>query len=118
MNRQTRIDLTRAHSEMMDAAPKSKGWRDVMEDLDTLRRIGKWLHRHAERVCSDERYCMDLPKWERIEEKKEAQAMAIVAQYKGLAVAFQGDPRGCALTVYSDNGAPYEYGRQHVVFAE
>ena len=118
MNRQENIDLTRAHSEMMDAAPDWKGWWDVMDDLDILRRIGRWLHRHAERVCSDERYCMELPKWERIEEKKEALATAIVAQYKSLAIAFQGDPRGCALTVYSDNGAPYEYGRQHIVLAE
>ena len=118
MNRQERIDLTRAHSEMMAAAPDSKGWRDVMEDLDTLRRIGQWLHRHAERACSDDGYCAELPKWERIEEKKAARATAIVVQYKGLAVAFQGDPRGCALTVYRDNGEPYEYGRQHVVLVE
>ena len=118
MNRQERIDLTRAHSEMMNAAPGSKGWRDVMEDLDTLRRIGKWLRRHAERACSDERYCMELPKWERTEKKKEEWATAIVALYKGLAVSFQGDPRGCALTVYSDDGAPYVYGRQHIVLAE
>ena len=118
MNRQERLDLIRVHSEMVNAAPDFKSPRNVMEDLDTLRRIGKWLHRHAERVCSDEQYCMELPKWEHIEEGKEARATAIVAQYKGLAIAFQGDPRGCALTVYRDNGTPYEYGRQHVVLAE
>ena len=118
MNRQEHIGLMRAHSEMIDAAPDGKNWRDVMEDLDTLRRIGKWLHRHAERACSDEKYCQELPKWERIEEKKEARATAIVAQYKSLAVSFQGDPRGCALTVYENDGAPYEYSRQRVVLAE
>ena len=118
MNLQERIDLTRAHQELLDAAPEGTSWRDVMVDLDSLRRIGKWLHRHAERVCSDERYCQDLNKWERIEGLKEARAKAIVAGYRGLAVSFQSDPRGCALTVHSDDGAPYEYGRQHVVLAE
>ena len=118
MNRQERIDLIRVHGEMVDAAPDFKNPRDVMDDLDLLRRIGKWLHRHAERVCSDERYCMELEKWERIKERKETWATTVVAQYKGLAVSFQGDPRGCALTVYNDDGVPYEYGHQHVVLAE
>ena len=118
MTRLERIDLIREYGEMADAAPASKHSYGVMEDWDTLRRIGMWLHRHAERVCSDARYCIEISKWERIAGRKKARATAIVAQYKGLAVDFQGDPRGCALTVYSDDGAPYEYGRQHVVLAE
>ena len=118
MNRQENIDLTRAHSEMMNAAPDSKDWRDMVKDVDTLRRIGKWLHRHAERLCSDEGYCKNLVKWVRIEERKEAHAIVIVAQYEDLAVAFSRDPRGRALIVYADDNMPYEYGRQHIVLAE
>jgi len=98
-------------------AKDSRLSRQIMADFDSLRRIGKAINLHNERECSVEGYDVDAGE-RRIETKLKRAAAILRNGYNGLALATQGDPRGCGLTVYVDDGQPYEWGRQSVVMSE